>query len=72
VFAVTNSGKPLSSADQGRTWTALGQPNASGDVPITGMMDGMGWMMAGIGLAWLLVVVLLVLGITALVKYLRR
>jgi hypothetical protein len=37
------------------------------------MMDhvgGMGWMMAGMGLFWLLVLVLLVLGIAALVKYL--
>jgi hypothetical protein len=37
-----------------------------------GTMDGMGWMMAGMGLIWLLAVVLLVLGIAALVKYLRR
>ncbi len=37
-----------------------------------GMMDGMGWMMAGMGLVWLLVLILLVLGIAALVKYLRR
>ena len=36
-----------------------------------GMMDGgMGWMMAGMGLIWLLVAILLILGITALVKYL--
>lgn len=28
VFAVTNGGKLLSSADQGRTWTALGQPHS--------------------------------------------
>jgi len=28
VFAVTNGGKLLGSADQGRTWTALGQPNS--------------------------------------------
>ena len=34
------------------------------------MMDGMGGMMWGIGLLWLLVAVLLVLGIAALVKYL--
>lgn len=31
-------------------------------------MDDMGW---GMGLIWLLIVVLLVLGIAALVKYLR-
>uniref|UniRef100_UPI001E4D60B3 hypothetical protein n=1 Tax=Microvirga roseola TaxID=2883126 RepID=UPI001E4D60B3 len=39
-----------------------------------GMMDGtgMGWMMAGMGLVWLLIAILLVLGIAALVKYLRR
>lgn len=37
------------------------------------MMDGMmggGWMMLGMGVIWLLVVVLLVLGVAALVKYL--
>ncbi len=32
-----------------------------------GMMDGMMW---GMGLVWLVVVVLLVLGVAALVKYL--
>ena len=37
-----------------------------------GMMDGMGWMMGGMALIWLLVAVLLVLGITALVKYQRQ
>ena len=37
-----------------------------------GMMDGMSWMMGGMALVWLLVVVLLVLGIAALLKYLRR
>jgi hypothetical protein len=36
-----------------------------------GMMDGMGWMMAGVGVIWVLVVILLVLGIAALVKFLR-
>jgi hypothetical protein len=30
-----------------------------------GMMDGMGWMMAGVGVIWVLVVILLVLGIAA-------
>ena len=36
------------------------------------MMDGMmgGWMMRGMGLGWLLILVLVVLGIAALVKYL--
>ena len=37
---------------------------------MNGMMDGMGDMMWGMGLIWLLVIVLLVLGISALVKYL--
>lgn len=35
-----------------------------------GMMDGMAGMMWGMGLMWLLVIVLLVLGIAALAKYL--
>lgn len=36
-----------------------------------GMMDGMGGMMMwGMGFVWLLVIVLLILGIAALVKYL--
>lgn len=34
------------------------------------MMEGMGGMMWGMGLVWLLVVLVLVLGIAALVKYL--
>jgi hypothetical protein len=34
------------------------------------MMDMMSWMMGGMGLAWLLVLVLVVLGIAALAKYL--
>lgn len=39
--------------------------------PMMTMMDGgMGWMMGGMVLAGLLVVILLVLGIAALVKYL--
>jgi len=38
---------------------------------MSGMMDGMGWMMGGMGVVWLLVLVLLVLGIAALVKFLR-
>ena len=37
-----------------------------------GMMDGMGWMMGGMAVISFLVFVLLVLGISALVKYLRR
>jgi hypothetical protein len=34
------------------------------------MMHGMGTMMAGMGLVWLLVIVVLVLAAAALVKYL--
>lgn len=33
-------------------------------------MDGMGWMMGGMGLIGVLAVILLVLGIAALIKYL--
>jgi hypothetical protein len=35
------------------------------------MMDGMGRMMWGMGLSWLLVIVVLVLAAAALIKYLR-
>jgi tellurite resistance protein TehA-like permease len=35
------------------------------------MMDGMGGMMWGIGLLWLLLAVVLILAAAALVKYLR-
>jgi tellurite resistance protein TehA-like permease len=35
------------------------------------VMDGMGGMMWGIGLLWLLLIVVLVLAAAALVKYLR-
>ncbi len=35
------------------------------------MMDGMGWMMWGAGLLWVLLVVVLVLAAAALLKYLR-
>ena len=34
-----------------------------------GMMDNMGTMMGGMGLLWLLLVILLALGIAALAKY---
>jgi hypothetical protein len=34
-----------------------------------GMMDRMGVMMGGMGILWLLIVILLILGITALEKY---
>tara|TARA_R110000824_G_scaffold3234_4_gene15138 strand:- start:55383 stop:55565 length:183 start_codon:yes stop_codon:yes gene_type:complete len=33
-------------------------------------MEGMGWMMWGMGFFWILVIALLVLGVAALVKYL--
>lgn len=36
----------------------------------SGMMDGMGAMMGGMGLLWLLILAVLVLGAAALVKYL--
>ena len=36
------------------------------------MMSNMGWMMGGMGLVWILVVVVFILGIAALVKYLRQ
>jgi hypothetical protein len=32
---------------------------------------GMGWMMGGMGVIWILVLVLVVLGIAALIKYLK-
>jgi hypothetical protein len=35
------------------------------------MDEGMSWMMGGMGLFWLLLIVILVLGIAALIKYLR-
>jgi hypothetical protein len=34
------------------------------------MMNGMGSMMAGMGIVWLLVAVVLIFGIAALIKYL--
>ncbi len=34
-------------------------------------MDGMGWMMWGAGVIWLLVIIVLTLAAAALVKYLR-
>lgn len=36
------------------------------------MMDSMASMMSGMGLVWLLAVIVLVLGIAALVKYLLK
>ena len=36
------------------------------------MMNSMGGMMWGMGLVWLLVVVVLILGVAALAKYLTR
>mgnify|MGYP001359695661 CR=1 FL=1 len=39
---------------------------------MVGMMDGgMGWMMAGMAMVWLLIALVLILGIAALIKYLR-
>jgi hypothetical protein len=35
------------------------------------MHDGMGWMMGGMALLWLLALAILILGVTALIKYLR-
>lgn len=35
------------------------------------MMNDMGWMMTGMGLVWILVIVVLVLSAIALIKYLR-
>ena len=34
-------------------------------------MEGMGWMMGAMGLVWILIVIFLVLGAAAFVKYLR-
>jgi hypothetical protein len=36
------------------------------------MTDMMGWMTGGMGLVWILVIIALVLGIAALIKYLRK
>jgi len=33
---------------------------------------GMGWMMGGMVVAWILILAVLILGIAALIKYLRR
>ena len=38
---------------------------------MTGSGGAMGWMMGGMAVIWLLVVAVLVLGVIALVKYLR-
>lgn len=35
------------------------------------MMNNMGWMMGGMGIIWIAVFVVVVLGIAAFVKYLR-
>lgn len=34
-------------------------------------MEGMGWMMGAMGIFWILVLIFLVLGIAAFIKYLR-
>jgi hypothetical protein len=36
------------------------------------MTDMMGWMMGGSALVWVLLLVVLVLGIAALIKYLKK
>jgi hypothetical protein len=36
------------------------------------MTDMTGWMTGGMGLVWILVIIALVLGIAALIKYLRK
>ena len=36
------------------------------------MTDMMGWMTGGMGLVWILVIIVLVLGIAALFKYLKK
>ena len=36
------------------------------------MTDMMGWMTAGMGLVWILAIIVLVLGIAALIKYLKN
>ncbi len=33
--------------------------------------EGMGWMMGGMAIVWILVVAVLILGVLALIKYLR-
>lgn len=39
----------------------------------TDMMGSMtGWMMGGMGLVWILLTIVLVLGIAALIKYLKK
>ena len=40
---------------------------------MTDMMSSMtGWMMGGMGLVWILTIIVLVLGIAALIKYLKN
>jgi hypothetical protein len=40
---------------------------------MTDMMGSMtGWMMGGVGLVWILAIIVLVLGIAALIKYLKN
>ena len=36
------------------------------------MTDMMAWMMGGMGIAWMLLIVLLILGIAALIKYIFK
>ncbi|CAO3403934.1 hypothetical protein [Azospirillum palustre] len=37
-----------------------------------GGMDGSGWAMGGMAILWVLLLALIILGIAALIKYLRR
>lgn len=64
------SGRPLQTADEYgdgvHVVPFVGRKRAT----MHGMMDGMDGMMWGMGLVWLLVIVLLALGIAALLRYL--
>lgn len=64
------AGRPLpAAAERGgsvRAISLVGRREAA----MQGMMDGMAGMMWGMGLVWLLILILLALGIAALVKYL--
>lgn len=49
-------------------------PGQKTTMRINGMMhnmEGMGWMMGAMGIVWIVVIIFLVLGIAAFVKYLR-
>lgn len=58
----------MSTGDVYRQYVAM----LGGLVPVMvmdGMMNGMGWMMGGMGLLGILILVVLILGIVALLKY---